>query len=105
MPTANYPTSIACTSAVHAWNLQGVGDAGWEECGGVEGREGGAFEIGNMHAWPGQEGILEPGYGTVRATREKKPIVGESVDVLHVASGKNKSFGHVACHRRVKSQN
>ena len=39
----------------------------------------------------------------VRATHEKRQIVEENVDVLHVASGKNKSSGHVACHGRVKS--
>lgn len=53
---------------------------------------------------PGQGGIREAGYGKVRATQEKRPIIEESVDELHVASGKNKSSGHVACHGRVKSQ-
>ena len=36
--------------------------------------------------------MREAGHGKVRATHEKIPIVEERVDVLHVASGKNKSI-------------
>ena len=103
--TANYPTSIANIIEAHAWDLPGVRGRRvrgmW--VGGRRAR-GGSVETGNMRAVSGQGGIREAGYGTVRATREKRAIVEESVDVLLLASGKNKPSGQLACHRRVKSQ-